>query len=360
MDRRTALALVLLTGACGGDEAQLGPLPRPTEVAVDPLDFLGETSCSSHPGSMRSYVVSLTAWDSPDDRSPFPLGSTGAVPCSLLAGFRNVIVVGKRYTAEVDGYQEPPGALRPFGDPSSGARQMVDATSGALVEPRWTTRCGAGPSEAVVAAQNERVFVRPCEPLGDAAGSTTAIAIAPETILGPDPCSVASAFDVLPDDPALAPVTGAACSGDPILYDAMAAVRYGFYGSAVTEDGTAIGTECFALAVAGQTVSPACQQLTSLGTVRISLDGLLQTDGQTPVCPSEHRFDVLDQQDKLNVVPLSCGSSAQIQGLEPGTYLLSVEVESAAGEPYGPGALCSVDVFAGLTSEAFCLANPGA
>jgi hypothetical protein len=357
MPRFFLCASLLLLSGCGEDEGLLEGLPRPTEVGVHPDDFLGDVGCSANPGSMQSYVVTLIAWENSEDVTPFVLGSSGPAPCSLLAGFRDVVVVGQRYSAEIDGYTQSASKLAPLGDPSSGARQMVDR-NGQPVEPRWTTQCATGAAAAVVSAANQLVRVRPCDPLVDAQSSPTAIAIGPAHVLGSDPCAQAVTIDITPDRPSLPPITGLACDAAPVIYDDPTAVlageNYGFYVTATTRDATVLGSECFVQAIESQTVAPACTTPATHGGARVSLAGLMATN-DTPVCPPGYRFQVFEEMTTFNPVPISCSSAAQIGPLEPGDHLLTVVVQDASGMPFGAGATCVADVLAGTTVDAFCL-----
>ena len=351
--RRASLFLLAALCACGDEEEIVSAPPRPTEVGAHPDDFLGEVGCSRNPGAMQSYVLTLIAWDDAEDVTPFVVGSTGPAPCSLIAGFRDVIVVGKRYSAEIDGYEEAPSELAPFGDPSSGAREMVMRESGALAVPRWTTRCATGASNAVTSLLNELVRVRPCEPLRDASSSDTAIAIGPETVLGDDPCSVADTIDIQPDPSGLAPL---ACDAEPIVFDAIAGERYSFYVTADSADGTTRGSECFVVAVEGQTVEPACSTPSAEGSIRVSLAGV-ETSGGAPVCPAGHYYTVSIGTENLTPVPVPCGAVAQTSSLLPGTYLMMVSVRDAHGIVVTTEPTCAAEVLPGKSVDAICLAN---
>ena len=193
------LALSLL--ACEGR-----PPPRflsfavPTEVAVAPADFLGDTSCSSNEGAMRSYVMTLTAFEDETDKAPFIVGSTQPTPCSLIAGFRQVIVLGQPHVADVDGYDVPAELLTPFGGASSASRQMRHVETG---EGR-PNRAGRPPAGAALKKEplprrRDACFVRPCEPLVDSAPTPTQIAIGPGQVLGEAACDLATSFDLAPE-----------------------------------------------------------------------------------------------------------------------------------------------------------------
>ena len=350
--RRAMLFLLAALCACGDEEQIVSAPPRPTEVGVHPDDFLGEVGCSLNPGAMRSYVLTLFAWDNAEDVTPFVVGSTGPAPCSLLAGFRDVIVVGKRYSAEIDAYEEAPSELAPLGDPSSGARQMVLREGAGLAVPRWTTRCATGAANAATARLNELVRVRPCEPLQDAESSDTAIAIGPETVLGDNPCAVAESIDIA-HPLSVAPL---ACDAEPFLLLATAGERYSFYVTAQSVDGLTRGSECFVVAVAGQTVEPSCSALSAEGTIRVSLAGVETSSGE-PVCPAGHYYTVSIGADNLTPVPIPCGAVAQTSALADGTYLMMVTIRDAQGMVLTTAPTCGATVLPGKSVDAICLAN---
>ncbi|RLB63154.1 MAG: hypothetical protein DRI90_07500 [Deltaproteobacteria bacterium] len=350
-----SLVLACAATACTDDGLLGTAVPQPTEVAVRPADFLDEVSCSLNEGAMRSYVVTLTAYDDPEDTTGFTLGSSVPTPCSFIAGFREVVVVGQLYTAQVDGYDLPPEELKPFGGASSGARQMLLASTDEVVTPRWTTRCGNAASSAVQASQNRRVYARPCDPLDDAAPSPTAIALAPSHVLGDDPCSAAPSLDVVEELAGLPSVLGVPCDSPPVIFDAVDGEHYSFYVSALGVDDTLRGTQCFAMGAAGETVVPSCGAMSSQGSLRLSLASLTAADTDDLVCPPEHYFDVLFEGEALNAIPLSCSAQAHVTPLQPGTYLLSAKVYDGLGAPYGTGASCAAQVQPGKTSDAFCL-----
>jgi hypothetical protein len=350
-----SLVLVCAGTACSEDELLGTTVPQPTEVAVRPADFLDQVSCSLNEGAMRSYVVTLTAYDDAEDTTGFTLGSSVPTPCSFVAGFRKVVVVGQRYTARVDGYAVPPEELAPFGGASSGARQMRLASTGEVATPRWTTQCGHAASSAVQASQNRRVYVRPCDPLEDAAPSATAVALAPSQVLGDEPCATAASFDIVEELAGLPEVLGVPCESPPVVFDAVAGEHYSFYVSALGADDILRGTQCFAMGSAGETVAPSCGTLSQLGGMRLILADLTATETDDLVCPSDHYFDVLLEDEALNTIPLSCSAQAHVAPLDPGTYLFEAAVYDGLGVPYGGGASCSAQVQPGKTSDAYCL-----
>lgn len=353
----TSLAALLALGAltaCEDDETTILSFAVPTEVAVDPADFLGDTTCSVNEGAMRSYVMTLSAFEDETDPTPFIIGSTVPTPCSLIAGFRQVIVLGQIHTAEIDGYDVPPEALTPFGGASSGSRQMRDATTGEIVAPRWTTSCGTAGEDGTQAVSTRRVFVRPCQPLVDSAPTPTLLAIGPEQVLGADACELAPSFDVAPESAELPPATGLACDGGAHTYEVEADTSYDLYVTTTIGE-VLYGSICTARAVSGVTVTARCNPLSATGLADVGLDGVM-TDGGDPLCPAGQFFDVLDGDVVLNPVPLPCTSAAQVGPLGAGLELLDVVVYDASGLTLGAGS-CGVEIEPGKTTRALCIAD---
>jgi hypothetical protein len=103
----TATTDTTLTAAAAAAAAQ--PI-----LEIDPAEFLSVTPdlvCADLPGGMRSYVVTFIDLgpDTADGASasgyPLALPSSAASPCSQRVAFSNG-VVGHRYIADVDGYEE--------------------------------------------------------------------------------------------------------------------------------------------------------------------------------------------------------------------------------------------------------------
>lgn len=343
-------ALLATMSGCGSDELTEGTFIDPTEIAVDPSDFLGEVSCSPNAGAARAYVMTLVFWEDAADTSPFVVGSSRPGSCAFVTGFRNVLE-GSRYTALVDVYDVPPTDLSPFGGASSGSRQMRDGT-GTVVEPRWQTQCGGSAASAAVAVQDSRVFVRPCDPLALDPDAPTRLSVSPTLVLGNEtPCDVAPAVDVTFDGDALPPTTGLACDADPVVYDVDPGT-YQLY--LAVDDGTELmGTTCLASIAAGTTGTPTCGTLTTLGNARLDLGPLV--DGEdAPLCPAGHQFDVFDGDSVLNPVPLPCGKSALLGPFEAGDRSLDVTVYDTMGSVQELGAACTAAVQPGRTVEAVC------
>jgi hypothetical protein len=346
------LALSVLSAACGTDELVEQTFVDPTEIAVDPSDFLGDVSCSAYPGAMKAYVMTLVAWDGPNDTSPFVVGSSRPTSCAFVTGFRNVIIEGERYTAFVDGYDVGPDELSPFGGSSSGARQMRDRSSGQVVEPRWTTQCGGGPSTAAIAQMDRRIYVRPCDALEVGDQSSTQLQFSPSLVLGDDPCSVAPSVDLTFETGGLPTTLGLACDAEPLVYD-VSPGTYQIYVRAEV-DGEPRGSTCIATVSEGTVTNPTCPSLSGLGTVRLDVAGVLD-EADEPVCPSGASFDVFDVDEALNAIPLPCGAPAQLGPFESGIRTFDVTVYDGEGGSQPGAATCAADIEPGRLVNAVCV-----
>lgn len=344
----TCLSVLVLSGCAADDDDDL-TFAVPTEIAVAPDDFLGDVPCSAFEGAVKSYVVTLHVYDDADDTTPFTLGSSLPTPCSAVVGFRDVIVIGKRYTATIDAYDVPAASLSPFGGTSSGSRQML--LDGEPVTPRWSTACGGSPESAPVATVNERVFVRPCEPLTGAAGDT-GLAVGASDVLGADPCSLATSIDLVFETGGLPDTTGLACDAEPVVFAAEPGAQYSIYATAEIE-GVVHGAVCSAEAVEGVTVRPSCAAPSPLGSATISLAGV----GDPPVCPAGAWFDLFAEEALLNATPLPCGGTAAVGPFQPGPATFVASVYDTMGAVTAQ-ASCSVAIEPGKTKGAVCLAAP--
>jgi hypothetical protein len=357
LERGSLLALVAASSlflGCDDPTLSLLSFAVPTEVAVNPSDFLGDTSCSTNAGAMRSYVMTLSAFEDAEDATPFLIGSTQPTPCSLIAGFREVIVLGQSHIADVDGYDVPVELLEPFGGNSSGSRQMRHLETGDVVSPRWTSSCGAGAENGAIATSTRRVFVRPCTAIVDSAPTPTQLTIGPAQVLGEDACEVAASFDVAPEATGLAAASGVLCDAAPITYEVAPGASYDLYATA-TLAGVPYGSICTATAVRGVTVTAKCNPLSASGRANVALTDIV-TGADEPLCPSGGFFDIIAGDDVLNGVPLPCLSSAQVGPLSAGLELLDVVIYDAAGIETGRGS-CAADIAPGKTTSALCVSN---
>ena len=294
-------------------------------------DFLGDVPCSSAPGAMRSYVVTLvdrtrsdvcgdgvciapetaelcprdcaspapcgdgvcanegddTAETCPVDcdgtlPAPFTLPSSIPTPCSQGVRFDEV-AGNHRYSVLIDGYEAFSGELGPTGwnDPAtrldalaSGSRHMVD-TAGIPVEPRWLGACGEGLDERTLVSETGTSVVLTCDPLVDTA------TVPPQTAILVDPLGALGSL---------------ACAGDA-------------------------------------------------------------AEGE----PSVATFDIVSEDGLGNVLGLPCSKGTPPQpytgaALVPGAiFTFHVAAHAKSDEPPTWGAMCSAVVKAGLTVEAACL-----
>jgi hypothetical protein len=336
--------------ACGDDDTTIVLVSVPTEVAVNPNDFLGDTPCSALAGGMRSYVVTLQSFESREDNTAFVVGSSQPTPCSVIVGFRNSVDSGV-YTADIDGYEQLASDLVPFGTVDSGSRQMHDAATGEVVEPRWTTHCGGTASTGALVETNQRVTIRPCDALEDAAPSATLITLGPEDVLGSEACTVAPDFSIEPETASLPPSPLVDCDAAPVAYEVAPGSHHVFYVTAHVGDAL-LGATCSATAVGGLTVSARCNPLSEGGTAEISLAGLLDGADQ-PVCAPGRYFDVFFGDQVLNGLPIACGTSAQVGPAPPGVQIFDVVIFDTAGTPI-PAVQCGAEIEAGRTTAALC------
>ena len=142
----TLLPLLALSVSCTSTSASTTTPTTPTLVAINPDDFLGDVPCANAPGAMQRYVA--TVYDvTPgigNDGGPtsFALPSSGPVSCARQIAFGGgFVLAGHRYVADIQAYDR--SDIKPLG---SGSSIMVDAKTGAVVSPRWTTSCGRAAS----------------------------------------------------------------------------------------------------------------------------------------------------------------------------------------------------------------------
>ncbi len=352
----TVLCAVLAFAAvgCESEDVFSSSLTTQTEIAVRPADFLGHgVACSARTGGMQSYVLTLHAFDDVLDASAFQIGSTTAASCAVAIGFRNVIIAGKLYVAEIDGYEQPAHDLLPRFGASSGAREMLDKTTGELVSPRWTTRCGHSAVDAVEAQAEAKEYVSPCDPLLDHAQAETRIVIDPVRVLGEDPCAVAPQFDMMSLQGGLGTQLQIACDAQPLALPAVANRSYRLHATMATDQNVNLGSSCTASAVAGQHVPLTCGSLTTTGAVRFDLTD--PVTGKSAACPPGSFFAVSQEGELLTEVPGSCGSQVHVGGLNPGIYIFSLLLLDNQGQATGGEVSCAAQVSAGLTVDATCL-----
>ena len=348
----SAVLVVALVSACSEDVGSGLSITVATQVGIEPATFVGDVACSANQGAMQSYVVTLQAFEDAEDTTPFSLPASLPTPCSHAVAFRELIVPGNRYIAEIDAYDVPASSLSPFGGATSGARQMRDATTGEVVSPRWTTTCGAGAPGGVEALPGQAVSIGDCAPLATSSASNTTILIDPVAVLGPEPCALADSFDIVDESGDLPALKQVSCSSSPIELTASAGQSYQLY--ATTPGLTPLlGTTCAATALAGQAVLARCNPPSASGAMQLSLSGL--TSNGEARCPSDGFFEVQAGQEIINNVPLPCSSTAHVTPLDPGIQLLDITIFDASGQVLDQTTKCGAEIIAGQTATGVCI-----
>ncbi len=362
-----ALALLASVAACSSDETVLGDAP-PTEIAVDPLEFLGTLPCSAAPGAAKSYVAALTdtgpAGAPAGEDQSFTLGAGPPTPCSSRTAFR-LIVVGNAYAADVDVYDVPASELFPAGGATSGSRVMHDAT-GAVVAPRWRTHCDGGASGAV-AASDTSVVVAGCDPIDSEGTAATAVRVDPAAAFPGAPAGelacradggAVDAIGILPSGPAsetpLPPVT-LAC-GDSIVFEEglVAGQLYSFRLEAreAGNDVARWAATCSAIVRAGIEVTAECSTFTSSGSISIATATLEEAPGF--VCGID--FDAfaitLDGDISVTVPRTSCAGETLVKPVPSGHYAGALDTFEQ-GVLVRTGA-CEVEVVPDTTTSLDC------
>ena len=122
--------------ACLDDSSTSTTIYAPTLLTVDPTSFLGTVRCGS---DVFKYVVTLTQVLPGGALSN--LGSAPPTECNTPTTFGTPkIVGGGYYIVEIDGYDRDD--IVPQGGIDSGAREMRDPMTMAIVSPRYMTTCG--------------------------------------------------------------------------------------------------------------------------------------------------------------------------------------------------------------------------
>lgn len=346
-----------LLAACSSDDTVEGD-PPPTEIAVDPLEFLGDLPCSEDEGAAQSYVAAAVDTTA----EGFPLAASPPAPCTTRVGFRYV-VVGHAYTAEIDVYDRPASELTPAGGPSSGSRVMLDA-SGAVVAPRWRTRCGVGAAGPAVALDDASVLVSGCDPLDGAGSAATAVVVDPSDALGALGCDGDDGGEV--DAIRVVPIAGPGgttlptvtvdCGGDPVVFDQGivpgATYRFRLEGlDASGDDEARWGASCVVVASDGVSRRAACEPLSGSGAILAAT-----TDLEDPGFACGVDFDafdvILDGPARLTLPRTACSHEVRLAPAAPGHYEGTLRTfEDGQVERT---ALCEVDVAPGETAPLAC------
>lgn len=371
-----AAAGFLATAAAGGCSSTADPITlQPyTDMYVRAADVTGSVSCSSAPGAMRSYVLTLfdvtdTSPDAvkvaPDDACKyladpgFSIGSSLPTPCGYDAAFGSV-VPGRFYVGVVDAYDRPAclaggGAdcITPAGGESSGARTMVDA-SGRVVSPINGTCCGdprvpvvdggvtseLGPTQSLYLTQ---VKLAGCQPMR--ATGVTSVVVRTGNLAGAA-CGPAAdqvgAFQVAGGGKTLT----VACGEDATFPGVTPGVRFDASVLAFATGSTTPrwGTTCTTVPQAGTTATAVCNALTEKGAIRV--EGYTCAAGATT-------YDVRVVGTTAVASGVACGTPAQLDGLAAGAYAITVSGKTPTGATAG-SATCSALVSPGQVALASC------
>lgn len=352
---RWALPVLVVGGAssaCTDDETVALDTP-PTEIAVDPLEFLGDLPCSADQGAARSYVAAAT-----DVTAGFVLAASPPAPCSTRVAFRH-IVIGHAYSAEVDVYDVPAEDLFPAGGESSGSRVMLDAT-GQVVAPRWRTRCGVGASGPATAVEDASVVVTGCDTLAADGTGTTSIVLDVGGALGGLSCEdeggeldAIRVIPVAPEDGGLPTVT-VACGAEPLVLEEGIdpGTVYEFRLEGLAGGGDARwGASCVVIATEGVARRATCDLLSDDAAIVVGTSAL---EGPAFACGVDYQaYDVeLDGPEMLVLPRTPCGADARLAPVPAGHY--EGTLRTFEDEQVERTARCEVDVAPGETATLLC------
>jgi hypothetical protein len=353
--------------ACSSTSETSGPGIPPTEIAIDPSFFPGAPPCANVPGSMRSYVATVT-----DTDIGFVLPSSPPMPCSVLATFR-LVVPGHGYTAEIDGYEADADALEPIGGGASGSRHIRLVSDKSDAVPRWTTRCNPPTIDGAFekAILDTRLTLTDCDPLTDAGTPTTAVLLDPNAALDTLRCvddtgaGDVSTFDVVgvPAASALPCGTKAECPG-PTCFDTVTEGDLVTYRVEAHDKSGALrwGAECFAVPMNGVTIPAVCDPLSDTGAVVIDVAALLgaftppltcgkdvSTYEARAACPAA---DPTCDKPLVALGVLPCNGPLRIEPLPSGVQTLDLSLFGADDKTYA--ATCTATVAPGSAGQAAC------
>lgn len=374
--RASVAAALILSAGCSSDDditSDVSTSAPVTSVSIDPRAFLGDVPCSSKPGALQSYVVTLV--DVTEEARPVTLASSDPIPCSRGARFRFVLSTNK-YIAEVDGYDVPADALVPSGTPppaegqtadpdaqqglaGSGSRHMLLKATKAPIAPRWTTSC-----DEITTTYGKPNYLETCEPLTDhGSPGPTSIAVDPKAAFGDLRCvsdgGVIASVDIKPIGAALPSLLGLPCGAAPAVFDAglVPGQVYSFRIEARAEVGGEVrwGSTCFAAAEEALQTSAACDPLSSTGSIEVDPAALaaagLACEGDVKA------FEASIAQLGISSGPVPCGESARFLGIDPGLYDVILRQVGPSG-PEAFGVTCAAVVEPGVTSKVACMSAP--
>ncbi len=375
--RPTALLVgfgLLAYVGCSSSGATTTSVTHPTMVEVAPEDFLGDVPCTEGPG-LKRYVATLfdtnyvaeggAGGASADDAAAggarpadFQLPSSQPTACLAAVGF-GLVVAGRHYRVEVDGYDTDDLAPRALG-----SREMVSPAptelepDQPLATPRWTASCdGAVAVGSTIVRADHCAQFQPLQP-----GATGSVRIALGPLLGGLACGSEPGqvdhFSVrLATGEELASV---ACAADAEAVFASLAPRSRVSASvsAFGADGTPAfaGATCDALTLPAASVDAECTKLSQVGTLRIDLKSAL---AQLNLACDVHKLSTVTVDIPFDQVSRSFAPPDCLQPFEHGFAPGDASATLTAREPSGKQSslTCGAKVQPGQLALAECQAN---
>jgi len=378
-----ALGLVAAV-ACSSDPVATNAVTHPTLIEVAPEAFLGQVRCSEDPGAMRRYVATLFditddaggaggqpatgeapsgsggAGDAapsvaPSDEEPVGFAHPSSAPtdCQAAVGF-GFVVGGRRYRAEVDGYESTD--LTPRG---SGTRSMLGG-DGSVLTPRWRMGC-----RGAVASNQRIVRAWDCGPIGTPAEAPSdgeaKLEIDTNELLGAEGCGTSEGeverLRVLLTVPGQAEQTAEVACGEVASFDTLPTNRTVLaYVTAFSAGSTTAfaGTNCQGFTAAGVTLQASCSKLSQLGTLQVDFTAALAELGAA--CDSnlaDVRIAVPGEDASRSFPPPDCLVKFS-RGFKVGPAAVTLTAQTKDGTSLGP-LFCAASVEPGRSVLAECL-----
>jgi hypothetical protein len=368
---------LLVYAGCSSSSSPSLAVSHPTMIEVAPEDFLGSVPCSEGSG-LKRYVATLfdtnyaqagASGIDPESEAQvggagpdFQLPSSPPTPCLASVGF-GLVVPGRHYDVEIDGYDSDDLAAR-----AVGSRQLVSPAPGPtqpvtpLATPRWTARC-----KDAIAVDSTIVRADHCTPFtvldGTALGS---VRIALGRLLdgvscGDQPGQV-DHFSVSLSAGTDAPlVQSVACdaSAEALFTELSPRQRVSAYVTALSADGSDAfaGATCDAFTLPEASVDADCTSLSQVGTLRVDLAAALALLGLE--CDSTSidsvTVNVPGEEKEHSFPPPDCRQPFT-QGFAPGGAAVTVIAIDVDGNE--KSATCGATVTPGQLAIAECTENP--
>lgn len=362
---RVILSLLSALGAgCSTDDGLTVVNVDPTIVEVTPQAFLGDLPCAE--GALSTYVatlIDLTPNAVPEDpQAPpqeRPLPSSAPAPCtrSIVFGTNDTtaadegrVVAGHAYAAEIHGYDRAD-----LVQPEPGVARLVDLTTGDVVAPRWTTRCGRPPRKPTVSEFRLTRRVLDCEPFQEPDPGPTEVFVG----LDREACDELgiAEFSVRRNGITLGPVP---CD-ENLVEDGVPKGQFAVFELLGFEAGAQsprVGGLCTGTALPGIRTRASCGPISRLGGLAVELDEVYRALDLECGAPVEELVVTLGDSDSdpLQSPAPSCHGSTHFGGLTPGSYEVVISVQ-LLGESEPRRLECGAAVEPGLSAQAVCLTD---